>query len=461
MKVIHVPFCFPPDPVGGTEIYVAALAREQSTRGVQVLVAAPASDTAAYAVDGLPVRRFAVSQTRLDLRALYGEGDVTASQEFAKLLDTERPDLVHLHAFTSGISVRLARQARRRGMRLVFTYHTPTVSCARGTLLQWGREVCTGRLDRATCARCTLHGLGAGRPGSAVLGGLPPRVGAMLGELGLSGGPWTALRMSELIELRHAALRTLLQEVDCVVVLCQWSQDLLRLIGIDPDRLVLSRHGLATAPAASPHPTAGRPQATGPLRVAFFGRFHHTKGPDLLIRALRALPRLPVDLHLYGVSQARPADAYQRELEVLAAGDPRIAFFPPVAHDQVVERLQGYHVLAVPSRWLETGPLVVLEAFAAGVPVVGSRLGGINELVQDEVNGLLVEPNSLAEWQRALSRLAEDRHLVARLKRGTRPPRSMGEVAEEMLTVYANLLRRSPLRLAPAAGLNQAAHAIP
>ena len=52
--------------------------------------------------------------------------------------------------------------------------------------------------------------------------------------------------------------------------------------------------------------------------------------------------------------------------------------------------LSRIDVLAVPSQWLETGPLVVLEAFAAGTPVIGSDLGGIRELVSDGRDGLLV-----------------------------------------------------------------------
>jgi hypothetical protein len=73
-----------------------------------------------------------------NLRELYGEGDQTAAREFAKILDEERPDVGHLHAFTRGVSLRMARKAKRRGVKVVFTYHTPTVSCQRGTLMHWG-----------------------------------------------------------------------------------------------------------------------------------------------------------------------------------------------------------------------------------------------------------------------------------------------------------------------------------
>src|SRR5579862_6376200 len=98
MKLIHVPFCFYPDPIGGTEIYVEALARQLQERGHQLLIAAPGEFSDEYVHDGLRVRRFAVSPFR-DLRELYGSGDAMATEEFAAILDAERPDVVHLHAF--------------------------------------------------------------------------------------------------------------------------------------------------------------------------------------------------------------------------------------------------------------------------------------------------------------------------------------------------------------------------
>jgi glycosyltransferase involved in cell wall biosynthesis len=98
--------------------------------------------------------------------------------------------------------------------------------------------------------------------------------------------------------------------------------------------------------------------------------------------------------------------------------------------------LADYDALAVPSCWLETGPLVVLEAFAAGIPVLGSGLGGIAELIRHDVDGLLVETGSVVYWTATLCRVVSEPGLLARLRAGVRLPRAMEEVAEDMLTVY-------------------------
>ena len=421
-------------------MYVQSLASQLQTAGIQVLVAAPGKQNEAYLHAGLEVRRFAINDKISDLRALYGAGDPIAAEHFGRMLDDEQPDLVHLHAFTRGASLLVVREARKRGLPVVFTYHTPTVSCQRGTLLRWGTEICDGRLDVQTCTQCTLHGLGMNRPASLLLGSLPPQVGRTIGRTGRSGGIWTALRMSELVEARQDACRSLLSEVDHIVVLCRWTRDLLLRNGVPASKMTISPHGLALADDNDQLPQSIIPSS--PLRIVFLGRLDPTKGPDILIKALRHIPALPVELHLYGIAQGNASDAYLRQLQTLADTDPRITFLPAVPGDQVIPILKTYHTLAVPSRWLETGPLVVLEAFAAGIPVLGSQLGGIAELVTHERDGLLVAPDSVNDWVVALTRIVDQPDLYAQLKDGVRPPRRIEQVSNEMLELYARMLSK-------------------
>jgi len=99
-----------------------------------------------------------------------------------------------------------------------------------------------------------------------------------------------------------------------------------------------------------------------------------------------------------------------------------------------------YDLVAVPSLWLETGPLVVLEAFAAGIPVLGSRLGGIAELVRHGVDGWLAEAGDVRAWQRALRHLVNDPSLLTTLRQGIQPVRTTRDVASETLNLYERVL---------------------
>lgn len=437
MKLIHVPFCFYPGPAGGTEVYVDALARIQQDQGNAVVIAAPDGSDDAYSYNGLSVRRFAVSEDVVDVRDLYGEGDQLAPRGFGRILDEERPDLVHLHAFTRGVSLRIVREAKQRNLPVFFSYHTPTVSCQRGTLLRWGAEVCDGVLDVHTCARCALHHHGLSKQASIIGGSLSPAVGRFFDAARLSGGAWTALRMSQLVELRQAAFHKLMAEVDHIVALCQWVKELLLGNGVPPDKITVSRQGSCHEWSRGDQPV----RKSNPFRVAFLGRMHETKGAHILIQALRQIPEAPIRLDLYGVVQGQAGRSYLERLKWLAEGDARIAFHPPVPSREIIPQLQEYDVLAVPSQLLETGPMVVLEAFAAAIPVIGSNLGGIAELVQHGTNGLLVAPQSIDAWARALHSVCADQALLSRLRSGVRPPRTMDAVANEMFGLYTAVLQ--------------------
>lgn len=438
MKVIQIPFCFYPESVGGTEIYVESLSKQLQEFGVQVLVAAPGKRNEAYTYGGLRVRRFEVGPAT-EIRELYGEGDERASREFGQILEEEHPDLVHLHAFTRGVSLRIVQDAKRRKIPVIFSYHTPTVTCQRGTLMRWDREVCDGKLRLHTCARCTLNGLGLNPAAAYLAGSLPPLVGNLVGRTGFKGGPWTALRMTELIELRHRSVRALMSEVNHVVALAEWVKDLLVRNGVSSKKVTVSRQGLSGdgALSSSQELRIADSEKAG-LKMAFIGRMHPTKGLHLLIQAMRRLPRLQITLDVYAVIQEGER-FYEKEVWALAEGDQRIRFHNPVSNSQVVTLLRRFDVLGVPSQCLETGPRVVLEAFAAGIPVIGSKLGGIAELVEDGKNGLLVEHNSLESWRRSLERISEDRSLLARLRSNLRPPRKMDTVTREMLEIYKKL----------------------
>jgi glycosyltransferase involved in cell wall biosynthesis len=443
MKIIHVPFTFSPDPIGGTEVYVHNLARDLCELGVDATVAAPGETSHAYTLDGLRVRRYAGVKEISDVSQLYGSGDTKAAGEFAKILDEERPDLLHLHAFTSAVSLQLIRQAKRRSIPVVFTYHTPTVTCARGTLLLWGEELCDGKLDVRRCAACNLNSHGMYRPVAELIARLPPVVVRMLTRHGLQGDIWTALRMRELVGMHHDVFHAMVSEVDHIVAVCKWVKELLLLNDVPDVKVSVSRHGIRQTTNQKPHPIQSRiGESSDEIRIAFLGRLDPTKGVHVLVEALARKPELKIKLDIYGIVQSAANAAYQEKIVKLARIDPRISIHKPIRSVEVVSRLRHYDFLAVPSQWLETGPLVALEAFAAGIPIIGWDVGGVAEIVRDGIDGLLIRRGS--DWDEPLSRLAQDPKLRQRLKAGVRPPRTSIEVAREMFALYKSLLGPGP-----------------
>jgi len=166
------------------------------------------------------------------------------------------------------------------------------------------------------------------------------------------------------------------------------------------------------------------------------GRLDPAKGVDVLIKSIQCDKRLPVALDIYGVSPKDNNSSYVLELDQRSKNDNRIKFKQRVPNDKIVDLLRQYDVLAVPSQGLETGPLVVLEAFAAGIPVIGSNLGGIAELVKHEINGILVESGSIKAWYHNIKKLYGDHTILQNVTRGIDSHASVNEVGNKVLKLY-------------------------
>src|SRR5262249_46266263 len=134
------------------------------------------------------------------------------------------------------------------------------------------------------------------------------------------------------------------------------------------------RHDLAEALDAY-EPLVQRP--LGPLRLIFWGRLDDTKGIDTAILALRRLQGMPLHLDIVGGFDRQVP--FHAKLACMAAGDPRIHFAGRLEAPELARALRRADVAVIPSSWLETGPLTVFEARAAGLPILGARTGGIAE----------------------------------------------------------------------------------
>jgi glycosyltransferase involved in cell wall biosynthesis len=144
-------------------------------------------------------------------------------------------------------------------------------------------------------------------------------------------------------------------------------------------------------------------------------------------------------LRIVGWEPDRADLPYARRLQQLAQADSRIELVPKKSFADTLAEYQRLSLLAIPSVWMETGPLTLLEALALGVPVFGSnRLGQLNLLRK---HGRIVEPNTPAGWQVALSGALEEfrngkwgahqEHI-----RNTMKLRTMADVTAEMAAHY-------------------------
>jgi glycosyltransferase involved in cell wall biosynthesis len=373
MRVAHLPSSYLPESLGGTEVYVHHLSEELACAGHEVAVVVHGGSSAGeqpsplYRVIRLPPLP---TCTR---RELYARHQEEAPPGFVGFLDDWQPDVVHFHALTLGAGLGHARLAQERGIPYVVTYHTPTFSCPRGTLIYEGRSVCDGLMEPNRCAGCVLQGQGWPGPLARLL------ARSCLRPERMPEGPWLPrLALPALLREGNGHWREFMGGAARIIACANWCRDVLLRNGVEPGKVAVHRQAL-------PGPTRSRSLRLPlgkhrPLRLGFFGRFCWVKGPDLLLEAARLLRRegLEVACELAGPIPANEC----RWAEGLLARHAGHAAYMGTRHGPELRAwLRTLDLVVVPSRWLETGPLTLLEAWDEGVPVVGADLGGIADFL--------------------------------------------------------------------------------
>ena len=427
-----------PRSLGGTAVFAHYLGRELKNLGVQVRVAYhrrtgddPAVGESEW--DGIPVQVLPPIQQPMRLQKYQRGGG--GAPGLGQLLQAYAPDVVHFHGFSYWHGVDHVDVCKQQRIPTLLTMHTPGQWCAQGNLLRRGKTVCDGVFDQVRCSECFLRNRGAPIGVSHVVSRAPP---VSIGS-NLQSKIAKTLSSPAIVRAHWESWLEMYQGVDRVHVLANWVIDMLRANGLPTDKVRLVRTGV---PYNSPTTSTryARPKRDPNLRLAFVGRFTEVKGVKVLIDAVRSLPEnAPVRVEFWSPN-AKPDTPYRRELLEIIEKDRRFERPVQLRPDEIVPSLRQVDVCVVPSLWLETGPLVVPEAFAAGVPVLGSDLGGIQELVRDNVDGLLFSAGASRELAFKIERLISEASSLEYYKSNIVQPRSMGDLAMDTQNMYQEIL---------------------
>ena len=429
MKIVLPVHHFPPRYSAGAELYTFRLARWLIQHGHTVEVVCiehvrwdgrnrvvAAHDT----YEGVPVWRLAIEASPQGWPVRTFDNPELAAW-FADYLGQTRPDLAHFQAGYL-IGVGPLRATISLGIPTVLTLHDFWFLCPQITFLRGDGTRCAGPPDDpGVCAWCVRLTGRMSRFADRVSGGAAGRVGAVV--LRAEARQMTA---------RRQALLPALAWPNVVVAPSHFLAERFRPY-VPAGRLHVLRLGLDTT-RLRVTPTA---PTDGPLRLIYIGQIAPHKGVHVLVAAIQALPSVgrPVELTIYG--DLAQHGAYGRKLEALAGGEPRIRLAGRFANSQICEVLGACHATVVPSLWYENSPLAIMEAHAAGRPVLTSALGGMAELVRDEVDGLHFRPGDAADLARQIGRLGTEPGLLERLGQGVRPPATLDDEMGVLLQIYA------------------------
>jgi glycosyltransferase involved in cell wall biosynthesis len=338
---------------GGDSTYMFNLSRLLEERGHEVVHFAMQhsenlpSPYAGYFVSeidfpALLERPTPASALRVLGRSIYsGE----ARGKITRLIADTKPDIAHIHNIHAHLTTSILSPLERAGIPIVWTLHDYKLVCPNSDLLS-GDEICErcipNRFHQIVLRRCKKGSLGA----SAV---------AMLVAL-------------------HDRLTRVSSRVDRFIAPSRFLEGKLVEGGFDRDKITWLPNFVDVENSGT------EPEGNYYL---YFGRLSREKGVDSLIRAAARLGR--GRLVILGDGPERPA------LERLASdrGAARIEFLGRRTREEVGALLGAAQFVVLPSRWYENLPFSIMEALAAGKPVIASDIGGIPEMVDDGVNGFV------------------------------------------------------------------------
>ncbi len=260
-----------------------------------------------------------------------------------------RPDLMHAHNTFPLLSPAIHGAARAEGVATVQTLHNFRLICPSAILFRDGRP----------CHDC---------------------VGMPLALPGVAHGCYRDSRAATATVAAMASVHRLRgtwsRDVDRIVVLAKFARDQLVRGGLPPSKMSVLPNVVAPSSVAAVGPGSG---------FLFVGRLTEDKGVGTILDTWQ---RLPGDVELT-IAGSGPLEAAVQEA---AARNPAIRYVGRLDRAGVDAALATTRAMLVPSHVYENCPLTVLEAFAAGRPVIASGHGGLAELVTDGVNGRHIRP---------------------------------------------------------------------
>ena len=343
LKVLHITRTI--DPIGGCEIYIRNLIEASPRYRIQPSLCVSVTSQTSPLPSSVP------TDTVPNLAALRRHEAKAAVRELEALLQVRQPDLIHIHDLNNPFVLEYC------GKRF------PTVKTTLNA------DAYCGGIDKYLYRSKKACGYRLGVPCLAIA----------YYERCMSRHPKRAL---EIIGIKKQALEAI-RFISQVAVPSEAAKQILIQNGVSPDKISvipLFAHLPLNAPITS-YPKESK-------EILFLGRLRPYKGVSYLLHALARMTQ-PFQADIIGDGEERSSlEALSKQLKLL----PQVRFLGNLPHDDIVDHLNRAALLVVPSIYPDSFPTVGLEAMSRARPVIGFRIGGIPEWLEDTRTGFLVEP---------------------------------------------------------------------
>lgn len=392
---------------GGTEIFAHDLAQAYREQGCEVLFLGatnamhrqPHPGTALQSV-GDDVLLWSGHFDRFHLSQIDHYGTL---QDLGTLLSEFRPDVIHIHHLVL-IGAEFLTLARRLlpEAAIVMTLHDYYPICHHDGLM-------VRPADRQRCTNAS--------PGGCH--GCFPEIG------------------SDRFLLRERFLKTHLAVVDRFVSPSRFLRQRYVDWGLPAEKIEVIANARPAQEAVPHRRSEGRRG-----RFAYFGNLNPWKGVLPLLQAAKLLAASGAEdfsLRIHGGAPFQ-SERFTTALEAaLASASSHVSHSGPYGRDEVPALMAEVDWVVMPSIWWENAPLVIQEAFQHRRPLIVSNIGGMAEMVRDEIDGLHVRPGDPAALARTMRRAMDEAGLWQRLVHGIAEQPSLAECAGRHLTLFDSL----------------------
>lgn len=351
-----------------------------------------------------------VSDNRLSSRVRVARdvfGSSRTRSDLFEVIDRFKPDVAHVHNVFPLITSSAYDACSEARLPVVQTIHNFRLTCAAATHFREGR----------ICEEC--------------------RVGQSLAALRHGCYQGSRLASAAVAIMRDRVYRSSVEDqaVSRFIVLTQFASQRLVDAGVPKDRIVVRPNFVSVPSFETVQPSSIVPRDA--RYAVFSGRLSEEKGLMSLLMAWRGLSVLP--LLVIGDGPLRP-----KAENLVASEGLNVRFLGNLPRAVALDTVARATLQVVPSLWFEGMPLVILEAWALGVPVVGSRIGGIAEMLGHDDCGLLFEPGNAEQLRSRVLELLSDSELSSAIRARARSRYSQRHTPEvglaSLLDVYRSAI---------------------
>lgn len=450
MKVAFLSHFYPPTHNAGIEQNTHSIARGLLNLGhkVRVLCCGRWTEGEKYFEgttrdewEGVPVERLLVNWTKAPQPLAYLYYNPVLIEYVRRFLKDFQPDVVHISSMYT-LSASAIEAAKDLGLPVVLTLSDFWSICPRHTLLRYDGSICNGQVSEQTCQDCLMNDSSPYRKLRRLLPQaiLTPLLDQLVRQHDLASKIPGVRGLGMDIADRRRKLLNLLSQVDHFFAPSEYVRRTIQQAGL-PIEIQVSPYGNDLSWLSQYQPR----QDDGVVHIGYIGQITPIKGVDRLIEAFLAQSfGERARLLIYGkLDENSP---FGRQLSRIIHQHSNIEFKGPYLHSELAQVLSTLDLIVVPSVWPEVYGLVVQEAFAARIPVIASRAGGLPESVQEGRGGLTFDPAETDGLRRLLRQVVDGgRAYLDSLRQQIPPVRTSEDEVNDLLQVYRYLVSKYQL----------------